>query len=49
MKEIAVTKREDVTFRSGGVTLKGWLFRPDTKEKVPAIVMAHGWAAVKEM
>jgi hypothetical protein len=44
--------RQDITFKSAGLTLVGWLYVPDglkAGEKRPAIVMAHGWSAVKEM
>jgi len=44
--------RKDVSFKSAGLNLVGWLYVPDglkTGEKRPAIVMAHGWSAVKEM
>jgi len=42
--------REDVAFDADGVTLRGWLYLPSAAEgPVPAVVMAHGWSAVKEM
>src|SRR5215207_3128027 len=42
--------REDVEFDAAGVRLRGWLYLPDEpREPVPAIVMAHGFSAVKEM
>src|SRR5579884_4519163 len=44
--------RRDVTFRSQGLTCAGWLYVPDDLrpgERRPAIVMAHGFSAVKEM
>jgi fermentation-respiration switch protein FrsA (DUF1100 family) len=41
--------RTDVEFDSGGVTLRGWLFRPDgAAGDVPLVVMTHGFAGVKE-
>ncbi|SFL89817.1 alpha/beta hydrolase [Methylobacterium pseudosasicola] len=41
--------RSDVEFRSEGWTLRGWLYRPDAQDDAaPAIVMAHGFSAVKE-
>jgi dipeptidyl aminopeptidase/acylaminoacyl peptidase len=42
--------RKDVEFKAeDGVTLRGWLYLPDeARERVPAIVMAHGYSAVKE-
>jgi alpha-beta hydrolase superfamily lysophospholipase len=43
--------RKDIEFRTeDGVTLCGWHFVPDGRQgKVPTIVMAHGFSAVKEM
>jgi fermentation-respiration switch protein FrsA (DUF1100 family) len=42
--------REDVEFDAEGVTLRGWLYRPDgAAAPVPTVVMAHGFSAVKEM
>ena len=44
--------RKDITFKSEGLNLVGWLYLPNglkSGEKRPAIVMAHGWSAVKEM
>jgi uncharacterized protein len=43
--------REDVEFPGfGGVTLRGWLYRPETDSgAAPAIVMAHGFSATRHM
>jgi fermentation-respiration switch protein FrsA (DUF1100 family) len=44
--------RTDITFASEGTTCRGWLYLPDdraTADRVPAVVMAHGFSAVKEM
>lgn len=42
--------REDIEFTSGGVTLRGWFYEPESAGgEAPCIVMAHGFAAVKEM
>lgn len=44
--------REDVEFLSEGVTCRGWWTLPDAgarEHRVPVIVMAHGFSAVKEM
>ncbi|WP_461518087.1 alpha/beta hydrolase [Porticoccus sp.] len=43
--------RRDVEFNTeDGVTLRGWHYVPkDIQGKVPTIVMAHGFSAVKEM
>lgn len=44
--------KRDVTFPSQGLNCAGWLYVPDDLEdgeQRPAIVMAHGFSAVKEM
>ncbi len=44
--------RHDVTFLSQGLRCAAWLYLPDDLkrgERRPAIVMAHGFSAVKEM
>ena len=43
--------RKDVEFKTqDGVTLAAWHYLPDQHSgKVPTIVMAHGFSAVKEM
>lgn len=43
--------RQDIEFNAEGTVLRGWLYRPDGKDDraVPAVVMAHGFSAVKEM
>jgi len=40
--------RRDIAFTSSGSTCRGWLFEPTGDAKAPAIVMTHGFAAVKE-
>jgi len=41
--------RTDVSFQSGGLRCRGWLFRPEAAcGPMPAIVMSHGVTAVKE-
>jgi fermentation-respiration switch protein FrsA (DUF1100 family) len=41
--------RTDVAFQSFGSTCRGWLYRPDSSPAAsPAIVMSHGFSAVKE-
>ena len=45
-------ERRDVTFKSQGLNCAGWYYVPQDVtpgEKHPAIVMAHGFTAVKEM
>ena len=42
--------RRDIEFNAEGVILRGWLYVPDgAVGSVPAVVMAHGFSAVKEM
>lgn len=44
--------RTDIAFASEGTTCRGWLYLPDGRDasaRVPAVVMAHGFSAVKEM
>ena len=44
--------RDDVTFLSQGLRCAGWLYLPDdlkSGEQRPAIIMAPGFSAVKEM
>jgi len=33
----------------GGTLLRGWLFEPEVSPPTPAVVMAHGFSATKEM
>jgi len=42
---------KDIAFKTeDGATLRGWLYLPDRASgRVPAVVMAHGFSAVKEM
>lgn len=41
--------RKDIAFQSGGLTLRGWFYEPPAPAgKAPAIVMSHGFSAVKE-
>ncbi|MBF6351886.1 alpha/beta fold hydrolase [Nocardia flavorosea] len=41
--------RTDIEFASNGVTLRGWLYRPDVStDTAPLVVMTHGFAGVKE-
>jgi len=42
--------RQDVDFDAEGVTLRGWLYVPEAQdEPAPAVVMAHGFSAVKDV
>jgi dienelactone hydrolase len=41
--------RHDVTFASAGTPCAAWLYRPDGVENPPVVVMAHGFAAFREL
>jgi uncharacterized protein len=42
--------RRDIEIKTEGTILRGWFYTPDRASgKTPAIVMAHGFSAVKEM
>ena len=41
--------RTDVTFPSGGIACAAWLYRPDGVTNPPVVVMAHGFAAFREL
>ena len=42
--------RRDIEFKADGITLKGWLYKPNKgKSPFPTVVMAHGFSGVKEM
>lgn len=44
--------RQDITFTSQGLRCSGWLYVPNdppVEQKMPGIVMAHGYSGVKEM
>lgn len=43
--------RKDIEFKTDdGVTLRGWHYVPDNaRDRLPTVVMAHGYSAVKEM
>src|SRR5258708_738393 len=44
------TMRREIEIQAEGATLRGWLFTPArSSSPAPAIVMAHGFSAVKEM
>lgn len=40
--------REDISLTAGDVQLRGWVFHPETDAPAPTVVMAAGFAAVKE-
>jgi pimeloyl-ACP methyl ester carboxylesterase len=39
--------REDLTFASGTDTCAAWLYRPQTTQDAPCVVMAHGFSATR--
>jgi fermentation-respiration switch protein FrsA (DUF1100 family) len=42
--------RRDIEFNAEGTILRGWLYLPENPAgRVPGVVMAHGFTAVKEM
>jgi uncharacterized protein len=41
--------RRDIEFDAEGVTLRGWFYAGQGSAPGPAVVMAHGFSAVKEM
>jgi uncharacterized protein len=41
--------REDITFSSGGTPCAAWLYRPDDVPNPPIVVLAHGFAAFREL
>lgn len=41
--------REDVTFDSEGTNCAAWLYRPEGVVDPPVIVMAHGFASIREL
>ena len=42
--------RRDIAFNAEGTVLRGWLYLPERSGgRVPGVVMAHGFTAVKEM
>ena len=42
--------REDIAFDANGTALRGWLYLPEgATRRCPAVVMAHGFSALKEM
>jgi fermentation-respiration switch protein FrsA (DUF1100 family) len=46
-----MVRRDDVTFTSGGEVIAAWFYHPTTDDAsapTPCIVMAHGFAGVKE-
>ena len=42
--------RREIEFDAEGVTLRGWFYTAEgVSNSAPAVVMAHGFSAVKEM
>ncbi len=42
-------KRTDISFNADGTTLRGWFYAPEGPGLHPAVVMSHGFSALKEM
>jgi len=40
--------RSDIEFPSGGLTCRGWYYRPEGEGRHPAVLMSPGFSAVKE-
>ncbi|MFZ5731750.1 MAG: alpha/beta hydrolase [Pseudomonadota bacterium] len=45
---MSIGQRSDIAFSSHGMTCRGWLYQPTASGRAPAIVMSHGFSAVKE-
>ena len=45
-----MARRDDIAFTSGGQRIAAWLYHPATDDsaRMPCVVMAHGFAGVKE-
>jgi dienelactone hydrolase len=43
-----MAERADLEFESGGRRCRGWLYRPSGEGALPCVVMAHGFATLKE-
>src|ERR1700756_577468 len=41
--------RSEIEFPSGGLTCAASMFRPDGEERLPLVVMAHGFSGTREM
>jgi pimeloyl-ACP methyl ester carboxylesterase len=46
---VSTYTREDVSFDSQGTRCAAWLYRPHDVDEPPIIVMAHGFAAIREL
>lgn len=49
MNEQGSYMRHDVTFLSEGTPCAAWLYRPEDVENPPIVVLAHGFAAFREL
>lgn len=41
-------RRQDLTFKSGGIACQAWLYRPAIERPAPCVVLAHGFDGVRE-
>jgi uncharacterized protein len=46
---VSTYTRQDVSFDSDGTSCAAWLYRPDDVVDPPIVVMAHGFAAIREL
>lgn len=44
-----MSPREDISFDSQGLRCAAWLYRPEQPGRRPAVVMAHGLGAIREL
>lgn len=49
LKSHSPQNRRDVTFKSVGAELSGWLYEPAVNPPWPIVVMAHGFTATRKM
>jgi dipeptidyl aminopeptidase/acylaminoacyl peptidase len=40
--------RKNIAFKSGKNILRGWFYEPASSDKLPCIIMSHGYSALKE-
>jgi fermentation-respiration switch protein FrsA (DUF1100 family) len=43
-----LVRREDLTFRSGGLNCAAWFYSPAAERPLPCVVLAHGFDGVRE-
>jgi uncharacterized protein len=45
---VRLVRREDLTFRSGGLQCAAWFYSPAADRPLPCVVLAHGFDGVRE-